>query len=125
MEENLKKYADVEHCPVRNILDRFGDKWSTLILLILDGKELMRFNELYKSIETISQKMLSVTLKSLEADGLVEREVYPEVPPRVEYKLSQRGKSLLPHIHSLVYWANDNFNDIKRSRAEFQKPTLN
>ncbi len=119
--ENLKKYEDVENCPVRNVLDRFGDKWSMLILLILSEEGLLRFNKIYKYIGTISQKMLSVTLKTLEADGLVNRTVYPEIPPRVEYQLSDMGKSLIPHIQNLVDWANERFIDIKNSRAEFKR----
>ena len=117
--ENLYKYSDVENCPVRNILDRIGDKWSMLVVLILSEEKVMRFNEIHKHIQTISQKMLSVTLKSLEADGLLIRTVYPEVPPRVEYQLSERGVSLIPHLQSLVIWANENFEEIQHSRAEF------
>ena len=117
--ENLEKYSDVENCPVRNILDRIGDKWSMLVVLILSEEKVMRFNEIHKHIQTISQKMLSVTLKSLEADGLLIRTVYPEVPPRVEYQLSERGTSLIPHLQSLVIWANENFEEIQHSRAEF------
>jgi DNA-binding HxlR family transcriptional regulator len=116
MENILKKYAEVDKCPVRNVLDRFGDKWSTLILLVLGEAEVLRFNELHKSIETISQKMLAVTLKTLEADGLLKRTIYPQIPPRVEYELTERGKSLLPHILGLVGWAEKNMEDIRESR---------
>ncbi len=117
----LKKYADVENCPVRNVLDRFGDKWSTLVLLVLDDIAVMRFNEMHKMIDSISQKMLAVTLKSLEADGLIIRTQYPEIPPRVEYTLSERGASLIPHIKSLVEWANANIEAITQSRAAYKK----
>ncbi|PHR98753.1 MAG: transcriptional regulator [Leeuwenhoekiella sp.] len=117
----LKKYADVENCPVRNVLDRFGDKWSTLVLLVLDDVAVMRFNEIHKMIDSISQKMLAVTLKSLEADGLITRTQYPEIPPRVEYTLSERGASLIPHIKSLVEWANANFKAITQSRSAYKK----
>ncbi len=88
--ENINKYSDVDDCPVRNVLDRIGDKWSMLVLLILNDNEVLRFNEIDKYIDTISQKMLSVTLKGLEADGLVKRTIYPQVPPRVEYQLTER-----------------------------------
>lgn len=121
MENNLEKYADVANCPVRNVLDRFGDKWSTLVLLLLDEAAVMRFNELHKAINGISQKMLAVTLKSLEADGLIIRTQYTEIPPRVEYKLSTRGASLLPHIQNLVQWANTNFGAIEESRALYKR----
>ncbi len=121
MEKNLEKYEDVENCPVRNILDRFGDKWSILILLLLSEQEVLRFNQIHKCIVTISQKMLSTTLKILEADGLVERKVYAEVPPRVEYRLSDRGDSLIPHLQALVEWADEHYGKIQDSRAAYHK----
>ena len=121
MENSEKKFADSENCPVRNVLDRFGDKWSTLVLLVLDDTKVLRFNEIHKMIDSISHKMLAVTLKSLEADGLIIRTQYPEIPPRVEYTLSERGASLIPHIKSLVQWANANFEAITQSRAAYKK----
>jgi DNA-binding HxlR family transcriptional regulator len=105
---------------VRNVIDRIGDKWSVLVLLVLEDCEKLRFNEIYKYIETISQKMLTVTLKSLEADGLIKRTVYPQIPPKVEYELTPRGASLLPHLHNLVKWAESNMNKIKESREIFE-----
>ena len=117
--EILKKYGALDTCPVRNILDRIGDKWSMLILLVLHETKVLRFNEIHKYIDGISQKMLSTTLKSLEADGLVERKVYPVIPPKVEYRLSERGRSLLPHLQDLVQWANHNFEEITASREAF------
>lgn len=116
MKKNLEEYSDVEGCPVRNVLDRIGDKWSMLVLLILNDADVLRFNEMYRYIESISQKMLSTTLKTLEIDGLVLRKVYPEVPPKVEYKLSERGRSLMPHLKSLVAWADENMTDIQESQ---------
>lgn len=117
-ENNLEKFKGIGgNCPVRNILDRFGDKWSILILLILDQREWLRFNELSKAIPDISQKMLTVTLRTLEADGLVNRTIFPEVPPRVEYEISAMGKSLIPHIESLSQWAVENMPAIMESRS--------
>jgi DNA-binding HxlR family transcriptional regulator len=117
MEKSKSVKIDVdENCPVRGILDRFGDKWSTLILLLLDESPVLRFNEIYKMIPGISQKMLTVSLKTLEEDGLVKRTVYPQIPPRVDYELTPRGMSLLPHIQNLVKWANENRLDILQSR---------
>ena len=121
--ESLKKYGDPEHCPVRNVVDRIGDKWSVLVLLILDEGEVLRFSEIHSSLGTISQKMLTVTLKSLEADGLLIRTVYPQIPPKVEYKLTERGKSLIPHLHGLVGWAKNNMDCIKDARAVFELST--
>ena len=115
----LKKYGEAAHCPVRNVIDRIGDKWSVLVLMVLEEANVLRFNEIWGSIQTISQKMLAVTLKTLEADGLVKRTVYPQIPPKVEYELTERGKSLLPHLHSLVSWAAENMVEIKESRELF------
>jgi len=104
------------NCPVRNVLDRFGDKWSILVITILGSKGTLRFNELNHEIEDISQKMLTVTLRTLEADGLVARKIYPEIPPRVEYSLTKMGLSLLPHIESLINWAKVNMPVIIKAR---------
>ncbi len=121
MDENiLKKYGNAENCPVRNVIDRLGDKWSVLVLMLLEESKVLRFNEIYGYIQTISQKMLAVTLKSLEADGLVKRTVYPQIPPKVEYELTERGRSLLPHLHQLVLWANSNMDEIRKSREAFE-----
>ena len=111
-------------CPIRNILARISDKWSLLVIYTLDRaeKEKMRFKELQRKIPDISQKMLTVTLRTLEEDGYLTRTVYPEVPPRVEYTLTSRAHSLIPHINGLIEWALENqlaiINDRKKtSRA--------
>ncbi|WP_339923910.1 helix-turn-helix domain-containing protein [uncultured Cyclobacterium sp.] len=117
----FEKNEDFENCPVRNVIDRIGDKWSVLIILLLEEEQVLRFNEIHKSIGTISQKMLTVTLKSLESDGLVKRTVFPQIPPKVEYELTPRGKSLLPHLFALTEWANNNMSDIKVSREQYFK----
>ena len=114
-----KNFWQVENCPVRTILDRFGDKWSILVIMILGEYETLRFNELNKLIEDVSQKMLTVTLRTLEADGLVKRTIYPEVPPRVEYELTPLGRSLVPYVHSLTDWAKKNMPAIQKSRKKF------
>ena len=97
-------------CPIRNILARLCDKWSLLVIFTLDrsGEPTMRFKALQRAIPDISQKMLTVTLRTLEEDGYVTRTVYPEVPPRVEYALTERTRSLLPHIDALIGWALEN-----------------
>ena len=108
-------------CPIRNILARISDKWSMLVIYTLDraGQNAVRFKELQRAIPDISQKMLTVTLRTLEEDGYVTRTVYPEVPPRVEYALTARAHSLLPHINALIAWALENrptiMNDRKRA----------
>ena len=119
-EKILKKYGNPDNCPVRNVVLRIGDKWSVLVLLLLEDCGVLRFNEIFGYIKNISQKMLAVTLKSLESDGLVKRTVYPQIPPKVEYELTQRGLSLLPHLHGLVEWGQKNMSDIKESREIFE-----
>lgn len=108
LEDNLKKYTDIEACPVRNIISRFSGKWSMLILCVLYEGGSLRFNALGRAIPDISPKVLTSTLKTLEADGLIRRKLYPEIPPRVEYSLTDKGCSLMPIIHSLVKWAIEN-----------------
>jgi DNA-binding HxlR family transcriptional regulator len=115
----MKKFLHEETCPIRDILSRLGDKWSLLVLVTLSANGTMRFGDIQKSIGDISQRMLTVTLRSLEADGLVVRTIYPEVPPRVEYCLSKSGHTLLPHLNSLVSWAVDNMQDIVSSRQKY------
>ena len=105
----------------KEVVDRIGDKWSLLVLLVLEEGGIMRFNELGSTIGIISQKMLTVTLRTLEADDLIKRKVYAQIPPKVEYDLTSRGKSLLPHLHKLVSWADENMNGIKESRTKFEK----
>ena len=101
-------------CPIRQVISRFGDKWSLLVLYSLHTSEtgVLRFSELHKHMADCSQKMLSATLKNLEQCNLIHREVYPVVPPRVEYSLSDTGKSLIPAIKSLIDWANLHFDDV-------------
>ena len=105
-------------CPIRNILARISDKWSLLTIYTLgkSGGNAIRFKELQREIPDISQKMLTVTLRTLEEDGYVTRTIYPEVPPRVEYTLTERAKSLLPHINALIGWALENMDTIMKDR---------
>lgn len=106
------------NCPVRDVLSRLGDKWSMLVLITLKTNGTMRFNDIHKTIADVSQRMLTVTLRTLEADGLVKRTIYAEVPPRVEYELTPRGMSLIPHIEGLVSWALQEMSGIMESRSQ-------
>lgn len=108
------------NCPIRNILARLCDKWSLLVIYTLDkaGKEAVRFKELQREIPDISQKMLTVTLRTLEDDGYVTRTGYPEVPPRVEYALTARAYTLLPHVNALIAWALENRDAIMEDRRK-------
>lgn len=119
MKNNVEKNSVFPNCSIRHILDRFGDKWSILIISILGHQGKQRFNELSQQIGDISQKMLTVTLRSLEADGLVSRTLYPEIPPRVEYELTELGRSLLPHIEHLAQWAEQNMECILKNRKKY------
>lgn len=106
-------------CPIRNVLARISDKWSLLVIYTLDRSDrpAMRFKELQRAVPDISQKMLTVTLRTLEEDGLVTRTVWPEVPPRVEYALTERARTLLPHVDALIGWAAEHMEAILRDRA--------
>ena len=108
-------------CPIRNILARISDKWSILVLFTLNQSALMRFNALQKNIPDISQKMLTLHWRSLVEEGFVKRQVYAEVPPRVEYSLTDRAISLLPHINSLIVWAKENMDAILTDRIHNRK----
>ena len=94
-------------CPIRNIVDRFGDKWSLLVLYNLHTGGRLRFSEIHRRMTDISQKMLASTLRRLEQDGLLSRTVYPEVPPRVEYALSELGESMRPIIKAMEVWGTE------------------
>jgi len=106
--------AEYLACPIRQVVSRFGDKWSMLVLFMLNRSEtgILRFNELRHLMTDCSQKMLSQTLKNLEQSHLVNRKVYPEVPPRVEYSLTETGKSLMPALTALIAWGQEHFNDV-------------
>lgn len=110
----------IEICPIRNVVARFGDKWSLLVLCIIDGEGTVRFNELGRLIPDISTRVLSGTLKTLEADGLIDRKVYAQVPPKVEYTLTDTGKSLIPLIYHLTEWAQKNMKKVMNHRADYE-----
>lgn len=107
-------------CPVRNILARLCDKWALLVLYILDksNKRSMRFKELKQFMPDITQRMLSMTLRTLEEDGYVTRTAYAEIPPRVEYALTERAKSLKPILDSLLKWSVENMEGVMNDRKK-------
>ena len=112
LKPGTKTYLVDEKCPVRNVLDFVGDKWSMLIILQLGIKSPQRFGQLKTEIGGISQKMLTITLRQLERDGFVKRVYFTEVPPRVEYSVTPLGTSLMEALSQLVDWANDNIDQI-------------
>ncbi|MFY0532684.1 winged helix-turn-helix transcriptional regulator [Nannocystis pusilla] len=105
---------------VRDVLSRVGDKWSVLVVSMLSDRPL-RFNELRRTIEGISQRMLTLTLRGLERDGLVTRTVTPSVPPRVDYELTELGRTLLDPVQALAAWAGDHRGEIARARERFDR----
>lgn len=122
---NLKKKAAYkELCPVRDVLDYVGDKWSMLIVLQLGKQSPLRFGELKSVIEGISQKMLTITLRQLEHDGFVKRVYFQEVPPRVEYSITPLGKSLMDVLNLMVKWANEHTTAILNARKKSDKSAL-
>ena len=108
-------------CPIRDVLDRLGDRWSLLVIHELEGGTL-RFTELKNRIGDVSQRMLAQTLRRLEQDGLVSREVFPVVPPRVEYTLTPLGHSLLKPLRSMIEWAVENHDAVNAARAAYVAP---
>jgi DNA-binding HxlR family transcriptional regulator len=110
--------ASTQACELRDLLDRLADKWSLLAVELLGGGRL-RYSELKRDIDGISQRMLTVTLRRLERDGLITRTVHPEVPPRVEYELTALGSSLLEAVQPLVAWTRHHRDDIAEARDRF------
>ena len=109
-----------EMCPVRNVIARFGNKWGFLVLLTIHEHGTIRFNELSRAIPDLSTRVLSSTLRTLEADDLVSRKVYPEIPPRVEYSLTTIGEELVPIVQELTAWASRNLPTIIQHRKKFE-----
>lgn len=107
-----------ERCPVRDVLDHIGSKWTALILLTLTERA-HRFSELQRAIPDISKRMLTQTLRELERDGLLHRRVYPSKPPSVDYRLSPLGESIISPLTGLVTWAEIHHASIKQARSNF------
>ena len=103
-------------CPTRTVLDRVGDRWTVLVLLLLADRT-HRFTELQRAVEGISPKVLTQTLRGLERDGLVTRTIHPEIPPRVEYTLTPLGRTLVSAVSALDRWAREHIDEVEASRA--------
>ncbi len=115
-----KKYTAQSCAGVREVLSRVGDKWSVLIIVILsDGAH--RFSELQRSIDGISQRMLTLTLRGLERDGLITRTVEATIPPRVDYELTPLGRTLLKPVTQLAKWAQENHSKIQKAQQKFDR----
>lgn len=115
---HLPPTEDDPSCPVRSILDRVGDKWTALVISNLAAGPL-RFTEIKRRVEKISQRMLTDTLRGLERDGAVTRTVYPTIPPKVEYALTPLGETILEPVQALVRWAIDNRDQVARARERY------
>jgi DNA-binding HxlR family transcriptional regulator len=124
----LKKPPELEHtpanCHAREILARVGDKWSVYVIHVLNDAGTLRFNELRSRVAGISQRMLTVTLRGMERDGLVTRTVYPEVPPRVEYRLTELGSTLRQLVRGLVEWSGAHLREVDAARAAYDARNL-
>ena len=120
MTKKEEKKSIIEICPIRNVIARFGNKWALLVIYILNENGSIRFNQLARQIPDISTKVLSNTLHILEADGLVKRTVFPKVPIRVEYELTETGRNLDPIIISLTEWAQNNMKSKMAHRKKFE-----
>ncbi len=107
-----------ERCPTRMVLDRIADKWTVLIVGALDGRK-KRFGELRREVGGVSQKMLTQTLRGLERDGIVTRTVYASVPPRVEYSLTDLGRTLVGILEGIRAWSEKNIDQVLQARSEF------
>ena len=122
-EKAISHFSDVRktfhNCPVSDVIDRIGDKWSVHAIIVLGKADKMRFGELMKSIHGISQRMLTVTLRNLEQDGLLTRQVYAQIPPKVEYQLTELGRSLLQQLIQLSEWASANMMQIFAAREKY------
>lgn len=124
MKKNEEIPSIVATCPIRNVVARFGDKWSLLVLLVINEAGIVRFNELGRMIPDISTRVLSTTLKTLEADGLIDRKVYAQVPPKVEYALTDTGRSLIPLIMQLTEWAQQNMKNVMTNRRRYESAKM-
>jgi len=113
-----RESANTDQCPVRGVLDRIGDKWTTLVVITLAERP-HRFSEIHRSIPDISRRMLTQTLRELERDGMVLRQVFPTKPPSVEYRLTSLGESLLKPLAELVAWAAENQPRIVNARVAY------
>lgn len=116
----MAKKLDYEYCKAAPMLEWMGNKWALVVLLKVSENEPVRFNELYRTIPAISEKVLSQVLRQLYIDGILDRQLYPDVPPRVEYSVSDFGKTLLPHVKALINWGRENFDQIMSNRQKNQ-----
>ncbi len=114
----MAKKLDYEYCKAAPMLEWLGNKWTLVVLVKISENEPVRFNELFRNIPSVSEKVLSQVLKQLTVDGIIQREIFPDVPPRVEYSVTDLGKTLLPHVDALIKWGQENFEQIISNRQK-------
>lgn len=114
----MAKKLDYEYCKAAPMLEWIGNKWALVVLVKISENEPVRFNELYRNIPSVSEKVLAQVLRQLTNDGIINRRLFPDVPPRVEYTISDFGKTLLPHVEALINWGKDNFSQIMINRQK-------
>lgn len=112
----MAKKLDYEYCKAAPMLEWLGNKWALVVLVKISENELVRFNELYRDIPSVSEKVLSQVLKQLTTDGIISRELFPDVPPRTEYLVTDFGRTLLPYVEALLNWGRENFEQIMENR---------
>lgn len=112
----MAKKLDYEYCKAAPMLEWLGNKWSLVVLVKISENGPVRFNELYRNIPSVSEKVLSQVLRQLTADGIISRKLFPDVPPRTEYSVTEFGRTLLPHVEALLNWGRENFEQIMENR---------
>ena len=116
----MAKKLDYEYCKAAPMLEWLGNKWALVVLVKISENEPVRFNELYRAIPTVSEKVLSQVLRQLTTDGIIHRELLPDVPPHTEYCVTELGNTLLPHVKALIKWGQDNFEQIMINRKNIR-----
>lgn len=114
----MAKKLDYEYCKAAPMLEWLGNKWALVVLVKISESEPVRFNELYRNIPSVSEKVLSQVLRQLTTDGIIRRELFPDVPPRTEYSITDFGKTLLPHVEAIINWGQENFDTIMSNRQK-------
>ncbi len=120
----MAKKLDYEYCKAAPMLEWLGNKWALVVLVKISENEPVRFNELYRNIPSVSEKVLSQVLRQLTTDGIIRRELFPDVPPRTEYSVTDFGRTILPHVEALINWGRDNFDTIMSNRKKSQDKTM-
>ncbi len=112
----MAKKLDYDYCRAAPMLEWIGNKWTLVVLMKVSESGSIRFNELYRNIPSVSEKVLSQVLRQLTADGIIRRGLFPDVPPRPEYSFTALGQTHLPHVEALISWGRDNFDTIMSNR---------